>query len=268
MKNEYFGKIIDTHAHIYPDKIAEKAVRAIGDFYHIPMAKGGSVSGLLESGKKIGVRKFVVHSLATTVHQVQSINNFILGSAEQNKAFVPFATLHPDMQEIDIEHEVERVMSMGAKGVKLHPDFQKFYIDDERVFKIYRATSGKLPILFHAGDDRYDYSAPKRLAKVAKLFPELNVIAAHFGGYRRWDDVGVYKGLENVYYDTCSSLFALPTSQAVDIIGMLGVDRFFFSSDYPMWDHEYEFQNVMKLSFTDEEREMVFYKNAERVLGI
>lgn len=268
MENKYFGKIIDTHAHIYPDKIAEKAVHAIGAFYDINMAKGGNVSCLLENGAKIGVRKYVVHSLATTVHQVQAINNFILGSAEAVSAFVPFATLHPDMEEKDIEQEVERVISLGAKGIKLHPDFQKFYMDDENVFKIYRATSGKLPILFHAGDNRYDFSAPARLAKVAKLFPDLKVIAAHFGGYHRWDEVGVYKGLQNVYYDTCSSLFMLSPEQAVDIIGMLGVDRFFFSSDYPMWDHENEFKNVSRLKLTDEEKEMIFYKNAERVLGI
>lgn len=268
MENKYAGKIIDTHAHIYPDKIAEKAVHAIGDFYHISMAKGGNISGLLESGKKIGVRKYVVHSLATTVHQVQSINNFILGAAHENSSFVPFATLHPDMDESEMFAEIDRVIELGAKGLKLHPDFQKFYIDDENVYKIYRATRGRLPILFHAGDDRYDFSAPSRLAKVAKLFPDLKVIAAHFGGYHRWDEVGVYKGLDNVYYDTCSALFMLTPSQADDIIDMLGVDRFFFSTDYPMWDHEDEFENVMKLSLTDEEREMVFYKNAERVLGI
>ena len=268
MDNKYFGKIIDTHAHIYPDKIAEKAVHAIGDFYDITMSKSGSVSGLLESGSKIGVRKYVVHSLATTVHQVQSINNFILGAADQETAFVPFATLHPDMEEIEMEREVERVISMGAKGIKLHPDFQKFYIDDENVFKIYRVVHNKLPILFHVGDNRYEFSAPKRCAKVAKLFPDLKVIAAHFGGYHRWDEVHVYKGLDNVYYDTCSALFMLSPQEAVDIMGELGVDRFFFSSDYPMWDHQDEFESVMKLDLTEEEREGVFYKNAERVLGI
>ncbi|MBQ2714742.1 MAG: amidohydrolase family protein [Clostridia bacterium] len=268
MENKYAGKIIDTHAHIYPDKIAERAVHAIGDFYDIKMAKGGNIAGLLESGSKIGVKKYVVHSLATTVHQVQSINNFILTSAKENEAFVPFATLHPGMLESDMFDEVDRVISLGAKGLKLHPDFQKFNIDDENVFKIYRACKGRLPILFHAGDNRYDFSAPTRLARVAKLFPDLKVIAAHFGGYHRWEEVGVYKGLDNVYYDTCSALFMLTPREAEDIIDMLGVDRFFFSTDYPMWDHEDEFNNVMKLSLSEEEREMVFYKNAERVLGI
>ena len=268
MENKYFGKIIDTHAHVYPDKIAEKAVRAIGDFYNIHMAKGGHVNGLLESGGKIGVSRYVIHSLATTLHQVESINNFILSTASGNPAFVPFATLHPDMDEQDMQKEVDRVLSLGAKGLKLHPDFQKFYADDEKVLKIYRSCSGKLPILFHAGDNRYDYSSPKRIANVARQFPNLTVIAAHFGGYHRWDEVDVYEGLNNVYYDTCSAMFMLSPERATEIMRKLGVDRFFFSSDYPMWDHEEELENIMRLGLTEEEREMVLYKNAERVLKI
>lgn len=266
--NNYFGKIIDTHAHVYPDKIAEKAVRAIGDFYNIHMAKGGNVEGLLTSGAKIGVSRYVIHSLATTLHQVESINNFILTTAHANSAFIPFATLHPDMEEGDMQKEIERVISLGAKGLKLHPDFQKFYADDENVYKIYRTCKGKLPILFHAGDNRYDFSSPKRIARVAKLFPDLTVISAHFGGYHRWDEVGVYDGLQNVYYDTCSTMFMLSPDRATEIMRKLGVDRFFFSSDYPMWDHEEELENLMRLDLNEEEREMVLYKNAERVLGI
>lgn len=266
--NKYFGKIIDTHAHVYPDKIAQKAVRAIGDFYNIHMAKGGNVDGLLASGAKIGVSRYVIHSLATTLHQVEAINNFILNTASQNPAFVPFATLHPDMEESDMQKEIERVIALGAKGLKLHPDFQKFYADDESVHKIYRTLRGKLPILFHAGDNRYDYSSPCRIANVARLFPDLTVISAHFGGYHRWDEVDVYEGLQNVYYDTCSTMFMLSPERATEIMRKLGVDRFFFSSDYPMWDHEEELENIMRLDLSEEEREMVLYKNAERVLGI
>lgn len=268
MDNKYFGKIIDTHAHVYPDKIALKAVKSIGDFYNIPMAKGGNVEGLLESGAKIGVSRYVIHSLATTVHQVESINNFILATASSNPAFVPFATLHPDMSEADMQKEIDRVIPLGVKGIKLHPDFQKFYTDDPNVWKIYRTVQGRLPILFHAGDDRYDYSAPARIASVAKNFPNLTVISAHFGGYHRWDEIGVYDGLQNVYYDTCSAMFMLSPERASEIMRRLGVERFFFSSDYPMWDHAEELENLMRLSLTEQEREMVLYKNAERVLGI
>ena len=103
---------------------------------------------------------------------------------------------------------------------------------------------------------------------VARLFPDLTVISAHFGGYHRWDELDVYDGLQNVYYDTCSAMFMLSPERATEIMRKLGVDRFFFSSDYPMWDHEEELENIMRLGLTEDEREMVLYKNAERVLGI
>ena len=154
------------------------------------------------------------------------------------------------------------------KGVKLHPDFQRFNVDDPEVFKIYRAIDGRVPILFHAGDNRYTYSAPERIASVAKQFPRQAIIAAHFGGYRCWDRAEVYKGLDNVYFDTCSSLEYLTASQATDLIRKLGVERFTFATDFPMWDHETELKKFLKLNLTDSEREMILCKNAKRILGL
>ena len=72
-------KIIDAHAHIFPDKIASKATDAIGDFYNIKMSNAaGTPELLLSEGKSAGISKFVVHSTATTVHQVKSINKYIV----------------------------------------------------------------------------------------------------------------------------------------------------------------------------------------------
>ena len=88
--------IIDSHAHIYPDKLARKAARSIGDFYDIDMDLDGTVDMLLKVGDEAGVDKFLVHSVATTPHQVRSINSFIAKSvSEHPDRFIGFATLHP-----------------------------------------------------------------------------------------------------------------------------------------------------------------------------
>ena len=42
-------KIIDFHTHIYPDKIAEKASQATGDFYHIKPSYSGTSKELLST---------------------------------------------------------------------------------------------------------------------------------------------------------------------------------------------------------------------------
>ncbi|NCA66773.1 MAG: hypothetical protein EOM87_01770 [Clostridia bacterium] len=260
--------IIDSHSHIFPEKIATKASDAIGDFYNLPMRENGSIGGLLRSGGKIGVSKYIVHSTATSVHQVRSINNFIIDAVNTYPELIGYMTLHPDMQEKEVRLELQRCMAAGLKGIKLHPDFQKFYIDEEKAHNIYRCAEGVLPILFHVGDDRYDYSHPYRLTNIALAYPQLRCIAAHMGGYTMWELAECYKGLDNVYFDTCSSLFALTPEKAVSIINMLGVDRFFFACDYPMWDHEEELERFLKLNLSEEQREKILSANIQKFLNI
>ena len=209
-----------------------------------------------------------MHSVATTAHQVRSINEFIRRECEAHPEFIGFITLHQALSEDEVKAEVALAIANGMKGVKLHPDFQKFNIDEECAEKFYRAVGNKLPILFHVGDDRYDYSAPSRLVNMAKKYPEVTFIAAHFGGYRCWDEAPIYVGLKNVYFDTCSSLPFISAVRAKEIIDMLGAERFFFGTDFPMWDAEAELERFNKIPLTESEREMIFSGNIKKLLKI
>ncbi len=262
-------EIIDAHAHIYPEKIAQKATDTIGVFYDIKMEMpAGTAERLIEDGSRIGVSRYVVHSVATTSHQVRSINEFIKREVELHPEFIGFITLHQDLSDEEVKHEIDWAVQNGFKGIKLHPDFQKFYIDDDSVQKFYKHASGKLPILLHMGDDRFSYSAPERLATVAKKYPFVNFIAAHFGGYRCWHKTDVYNGLKNVYFDTCSSLPFISPEKAKELIDKFGADRFFFATDFPMWDAKGELERFNKIPISENERELIFSKNIKRLLGI
>ena len=154
-------EIIDAHAHIYPNKIAEKATNAIGEFYDIKMEMpAGTPDRLIEEGTRAGISKFIVHSCATKAVQVRSINEFVKEEIDAHDNFIGFMTLHQDLTEEQIEEEVSWCVKNGFKGIKMHPDFQKFDIDGENAKKIYRIVGDRLPILFHTGDDRYDFSKP------------------------------------------------------------------------------------------------------------
>ena len=262
-------EIIDSHAHIYPEKIAEKATVAIGDFYDIEMEMpAGTAERLIEDGKRAGVTRYVVHSVATTAHQVRSINEFIKKEMTEHPEFIGFMTLHQDLTEEEVNNEVEWAIENGFKGIKLHPDFQKFYVDEEKAEKFYKAAGNRLPILFHAGDNRFEFSKPQRIVNMAKKYPDVNFIAAHFGGYRCWDDAKLYKGLKNVYFDTCSSLPFISAEKAKEIIDMLGVERFFFATDFPMWDAKGEMERFNAINLTEKEREMILSKNVKKLLKI
>lgn len=262
-------EIINAHAHIYPEKIATKAAETIGKFYGIKMnLQAGTADILLEDGKRNGMSRFVVHSVATTAHQVRSINEFIKREIDAHPEFIGFITLHQDLSEAEIAEEIEWAITNNMHGIKLHPDFQKFYIDDADVEKFYRAADGKLPILFHVGDDRFEYSKPRRLVNMAKKYPGVNFIAAHFGGYQCWDDAHLYCGLNNVYFDTCSSLPFIDTKTARKLIDLLGADRFLFGTDFPMWDAKAELERFNAIPLTAQEKEMIFSGNIKRLLNL
>ena len=265
------NEIYDMHTHIFPAKIAEKAVASIGKFYDIPMKENGTAEDLVEKGKAAGVSKFLVCSTATTGAQVNAINDFVFKECAIYPQFIGFGSLHPDYEKFDgpgsIAKEIDRMVSLGLKGIKLHPDFQHFDIDSPEAYPIYEAAEGRLPILIHMGDQRYDYSKPFRLANILSSFPKLVVIAAHLGGYSCWDEVkalGNYLGHPNIFVDTCSAIQFLPKEEAVNIIRAHGVDKVFWGTDYPMWKHSVELERFLNLGLTDEENRMILQDNAKK----
>ena len=260
--------IIDAHCHIFPEKIVNKAVQNIGRFYDLDMSQDGSSNHLIENEKKYGVEKFIVNSTATKPNQVEAINNFILNEVKKHSEFIGLITLHPDMDGKDIDKHIQFALDNNLKGIKLHPDFQHFYIDDSNAFKIYERAEGILPILFHTGDDRYEESRPIRMAAVAKKFKNLKCIAAHFGGYSRWKEVECYKDIPNVFFDTSSSLFKLPKDSALAIMDMLGIEKFMFGTDYPMWEISEELKRFFNLRLSDTDNKNVLYNNAIKIYNL
>lgn len=257
--------IIDAHTHIFPDKIASKASENIGNFYSLAMRFDGTTKKLIELGDKTGINKFLICSVATTAKQVSSINRFIADEVKNsNGRFIGFAALHPDCD--NIEELINDAINNNLSGIKLHPDFQKFNIDDKKAYKIYEAAEGKLPILFHTGDYRTEYSKPQRLAKVAKDFPELDIIAAHFGGWSEWDNAVKYLKFDNIYVDTSSSLYELSPQKARELISFYGEDKVFFGSDYPMWNPETELKYIEKLNLSHDLYEKIMHRNFENLL--
>ncbi len=262
------SKIIDFHAHIYPQKIVEKATESVGNFYGVTMDHDGSIETLLKSGEKASVDAFVVHSVATVPHQVESINNFIAQACREHPGkLIGFGTLHPEME--NAEEEIDRCISMGLRGIKLHPDFQKFNMDCSAMGTIYRACANRsLPILMHCGDYRYDYSHPRRLAAVLDEFPKLTVIAAHFGGWSVFDIAAEYLLHRNCYLDTSSAIFMMGCRHTKELILMYGADRILWGTDFPMGDHTKELESFRSFGLSEEESEKILYQNAEKILGL
>ena len=172
-------KIIDIHTHIYPDKIARKATESVRDFYQVQGSNmDGTVELLLKRGAEAGISRYVVLPVSNSPNRVRSTNSFILEQTKHHDSFIGFGTVHAGMERL--EEEVEWILQNNLRGIKMHPDSQHFPIDDPRLYPVYDAIRGKIPLLLHMGDQRYNYSHPVRLRKILDAFPGLEVIAAHF----------------------------------------------------------------------------------------
>jgi predicted TIM-barrel fold metal-dependent hydrolase len=260
--------IIDFHAHIYPEKIARKAVENVSLFYGgYPMNNcNGTAEDLLACGASAGVDRFVVFSAASNPSQVVSINNFIAESAAANEQFTGFGTLHPDME--DPQAEIDRMIALGLKGVKLHADMQGFKIDDEKMMDIYALLEGRLPVTFHCGDFRFDNSHPARLARVLDAFPGLTVIAAHFGGWLIYDLALEYLRKRRCYLDISSSFPMIGLERGAELISIYGAGRLLFATDYPMWNPAQCVAEFNKIKLSTAERDLISYKNAMKILQL
>jgi predicted TIM-barrel fold metal-dependent hydrolase len=199
------------------------------------------------------------------VEQVKRINDYVSNVIKAHDELVGFGTLHPKLSDID--QEVERIISLGLKGIKLHPEFQGFTINEEDMMPLYSAIEGKLPVLIHMGDENRDSSSPVRLSGILDRFPRLVVIAAHFGGYQMWKESSECLIGRNVFMDTSSSLAYLEPERAVDMIRRHGVHKMLFGSDYPMWDHTEELERFLQLELTEQERRAILYDNGYRLLN-
>ena len=263
-------RIIDAHCHIYPDKIAEKAAAATDKFYDgLGAACDGKVSTLLKESDKVRIEHCIVQSVATTPKQVSSINNYVAQQVLENPGrFTGLGTLHPESE--DLEADVQEVISLGLKGIKLHPDIQKFKVDDYRCLKIYElCEKHNLPILMHTGDYRYDYSNPNRLVPILEIYDKLIIIGAHFGGWSMWKEAAKeLKKFKNLYVDSSPSLYGLTKSEARELIDLYTDDRVLFGTDYPMWSPEDEIKRYKALRLSKKQNEKILFHNANKLFDI
>ena len=259
-------KYIDMHTHVFPAKIAAKAVRFLEDYYHHRWQGGGDPEDLLRSMDASGVGRALIFSCATKPEQVTAANDFLHLMQETHPGrFIAFGTIHPDYP--DIPGEIARIRELGLKGVKIHPDFQKVYLDEPKMYRVYEAA-GDLPFTFHAGDRKGDFSSPWRLARVLDDFPHLKAIAAHFGGYGEWDEARKHLLRRNVWFDTSSTFWEYPVEDIRAMVRDHGADRILLGSDYPAQLPGEAVADVLSLGLTDAENEKIFHLNAERFLGL
>lgn len=259
-------KFIDMHTHVYPDKIAARAAQNIRDYYHLGDNMDGTVSTLLERGASVGISRYLILPVAVKPEQVHTINCFTRQQVQSQPSFVGFGTIHAALE--NLLEEVAHIESMGLKGIKIHPDCQRFNIDDPRLFPLYEQIQGRMPMMMHLGDENYNYSHPARLRRVLDQFPKLQVCAAHFGGHTMYETAKEYLSDTECILDISSTLMFLDRKTAEGYVNHYGAERLAFGSDYPVFDPVQEIELLLALNLTAEQKEQIAWKTAARFLNL
>lgn len=263
--------IIDIHTHIYPDRIAKRVVRQLGTAANYRAVCGATAAETRSKMIEWGVDKYVLLPVGTTP-LCQSSNMFSAESADDMA--IAFGTVHP--AAADVEGEVERVAEMGLRGVKIHPQYQKTLIsDDKYVRMIRRAARLNLPVLYHAGADPGNpppcLALPddtlKLLAKIEDI-DNLVLIAAHMGGLYMYDDAESKLCGHNIYLDTAMVAETMPPEQCRRMIEKHGYERILFGSDCPWQGADTNLAYLRGLGLPKEQEDAILGGNAARILAI
>ena len=269
----FFGSVfmlIDFHTHCFPDILAEKAVKKLSFLSGgLKPHTDGTVLGLKNRMQKDRVDISVVLNIATNAHQPKKVNDFA-ASINNEKNIFSFGSVFPDSP--DALYELERIKSLGLKGVKLHPDYQGFSVDDTKYIPLYKKISALgLITVFHAGFD-YGFpppygATPEKIVKALKYF-DSPVIAAHWGGVNCGD--GVLKHLcgTDIYFDTSFGYSMMPKYYAEKIIEKHTADKILFGTDTPWHTANMELRLLNSLNLSDADMDKISHKNAIKLLGI
>jgi len=263
--------IIDFHAHVFPDEMAAKAVAELSvciDFTYNPVSDG-TVSGLLKNMDEWGIDISVLQPVVMKQSQFRKVNEWTAGVRSDRIA--AFGGIYPYTD--DYKRDIDFVVSLGLKGLKLHPEYQDFVVDDERMLGLYDyAFSRGLILLFHAGvDTAYPLpakSTPHQFAKIVEQMRGGTIVASHLGGFEQWDDVETELAGKDIYMDTATGFEYFTHEQFLRILEKHGANRILFGSDAPWSSAADEIGHIRSLPIPESDKSAILGGNAKRILDI
>ena len=210
------------------------------------------------------------------------VPNEVVASAcrQHPKAFVGFGSTDP-LKGDQAVGELDHIAHLGLKGVKLHPSLQAFRPDDEKFWPLYeRCEELGLAVLFHTGTSgigagqpggqgmRLDYARPIRLDAVAASFPNLNIIAAHFGYPWHLELLAMALHKTNIYIDISGwAPKYIPAEVIRELKGRLQ-NQFVFGSDYPFIQPQRCLEELATMDIPPAALQKVLTENGKKLLGL
>ena len=258
--------IVDMHNHVWPDKIAARALE--GAIPDMPLQGDGTIAGLYAAQDAGDIDYSVCLAVAHDPEHLERANTFI-GQIDRTR-LIPFGTIHPRRS---VEDNLASLRASHVSGVKLHPTFQKYRLDDTGLFDVLEALAGSYPVIAHVGaggGGDGSQATPEMVRDIARALPTLTLIACHFGGYQHIDNAMRNLIGEPVYFDTYwpPSVGTLDPSLLRRIIDEHGSDRILFASDWPTASPAKEISALRSLGIPEDDLHLILGGNAQRILNL
>ena len=259
--------IIDFHAHAFPDQVAASAIPYLEEEGAVKASHDGRVDSLLHLMDRDGVEKSVICSIATRPAQFEAI----LAWSRQIRSdrIIPFPSFHPTDPEV-LAH-ISMIRAEGFKGIKMHPYYQKFFLDDETLYPAYEKISELgLILVMHTGFDiafpRIRRCDPRQILNVQTRFPDLKMVTTHLGAWQQWSEVEDLLAGRNIYMDISYTLGQIDLQAARRIILKHPREYILFGTDSPWSGARDTYQNLTRLELGSELERCILRENGLALL--
>jgi predicted TIM-barrel fold metal-dependent hydrolase len=241
-----------------------------------------TIDELAEDYSKLDVMAVLLAWDAETATGRPRVPNELVAEAcrQHPDSFIGFGSVDPHKGEGAVA-ELDRFEELGLKGVKLHPTLQAFAPNEERFWPLYeRCEELGLIILFHTGTSgigagqpggqglRLDYARPILLDPVAAAFPDLKILAAHFGYPWHLELLAMALHKTNIHIDISGwAPRYIPMEVMREMKGRLQ-DQFVFGSDYPFIQPARCLEELSSLEIPEQVLQKLLVGNGKRLLGL
>ena len=268
--------VIDFHTHIFPDKIAKKTIDSLAQHSSSIPYTDGTAEGLIKNMENAGVDIAVSLPVLTKPTQFDSVLNYAVSINEtyknKDRKIISFAGMHPACENIG--NKMRLIKESGILGVKIHPDYQSTFIDDDGYIEILKSAKDyDLIVVTHSGvDDAYVGESvkcpPERCRKVIEKIGHKKFVLGHYGAHKQWQETLEILSDCDVFFDTAYTMHEIDKKLFLDIANKHGYDKILFATDCPWRDMKMDLSKIKDVIPDKDKLDMVLYKNALKLLGI
>lgn len=274
-------RVLDAHVHLHPSWMMRPAVKAmfeaersdVPDVRRYEESPDAFVAHLDEQGLDAAC---IVNYVSPDVMGYEpSTNEWIAAYTKGRPRLVGLGGVHPKRTP-DVRAEVERILALGVRALKVHPAHQLLYPNDERLRPLYEiAQERRIPVTIHTGTSVFPgaknrFTDPIHVDDVAVDFPGLTILLAH-AGRPLWYDTAFF--LARRHANLLLEISGIPPKSLLKVLPRLPeIDhKVVYGSDWPSMGVRTlrgQVEQVLALPLTDAAKGRILWENGARAFGL